>query len=359
MELPSHIQLLRHMIATPSLSRNEDATADIIFDFLTDNGIAPKRLHNNVYALNLHYDPAKPTVLLNSHHDTVKPAASYTREPHDAVVIEGKLFGLGSNDAGASAVSLIRVFLDLYANHLPFNLLLAITAEEEVGGEKGMRAFLPHIAAEGINISCAIVGEPTGMQPAVAERGLVVLDCVTKGVTGHAARAEGVNAIYKAISDIDTLRNYRFPKVSEVLGDISVNITQINAGGQHNAIPDECKWVVDIRTTDAYSNEETVELMRSLVESELTPRSTRVRASVIHHTHPLVETVVSLGLKPFVSPTTSDMSLMYDFPSLKIGPGESSRSHSADEFIMLSEIEEAIPMYHSILSGLAKRVNQL
>ena len=352
MKLPSHIQLLRQMIATPSLSRNEEATADLIFDFLNDNGVAPKRIHNNVYALNRRYDPAKPTVMLNSHHDTVKAAASYTRDPHDAVIINGKLYGLGSNDAGASVVSLTQVFLDLYYENLPYNLLLAITAEEEVGGENGMRAFLPHISSEGVKIDCAIVGEPTGMQPAVAERGLVVLGWVTKGVTGHAARGEGVNAIYKAMDDINTLRNYKFPKVSSVLGDISINITQINAGWQHNAIPDECKWVVDIRTTDAYTNEETVEHIRALVKSELTPRSTRVRASVISDNHPLVQAAKSLGLTPFVSPTTSDMSLMYDFPSLKIGPGESSRSHSADEYVILSEIEEAIPTYHKILSAL-------
>lgn len=353
MEYPAHIQLLRQMIATPSLSRNEAGTADLIYDFLKANGASPGRIHNNVYALNRRYDTAKPTILLNSHHDTVKPAASYTRNPHDAAITDGKLYGLGSNDAGASAVSLIRVFLDLQETDLPYNLLLAITAEEEVGGEKGMRAFLPHIAAEGIRINCAIVGEPTGMQPAVAERGLVVLDCVTRGVTGHAARNEGVNAIYKAMTDIDILRSYKFPKVSEVLGDISVNITQINAGWQHNAIPDECKWVVDIRTTDAYTNEETVELIRSLVtESELTPRSTRVRASVIADTHPLVQSAKTLGLTPFVSPTTSDMSLMYDFPSLKIGPGQSSRSHSADEYILLSEIEDAVPLYHRLLANL-------
>lgn len=341
------------MIATPSLSRNEAGTADLIYDFLKAHGANPGRIYNNVYALNRLYDASKPTILLNSHHDTVKPAASYTRDPHDAAVTDGKLYGLGSNDAGASAVSLIRVFLDLQDTELPYNLLLAITAEEEVGGEKGMRAFLPHIASEGVNINCAIVGEPTGMQPAVAERGLVVLDCITRGVTGHAARNEGINAIYKAMVDIDTLRRYKFPKVSDVLGDISVNITQINAGWQHNAIPDECKWVVDIRTTDAYTNEETVELLRSIVtESELTPRSTRVRASVIPATHPLVESAKSLGLIPFVSPTTSDMSLMYDFPSLKIGAGQSSRSHSADEYVLLSEIEEAITLYHRLLSGL-------
>lgn len=352
-ELPSHIQLLRQMISTPSLSRKEDGTASLIFDYLSDQGVMPKRIHNNVYAVNKGYDPSKPTILLNSHHDTVKAAASYTRDPFNAEIVDGRLYGLGSNDAGASVVSLIRVFLDLYNTDLPYNILLAITAEEEVGGEKGMRAFLPHIASEGIKIECAIVGEPTGLQPAVAERGLVVLDCVTKGVTGHAARGEGVNAIYKALPDIETLRSYRFPKVSDILGEISLNITQINAGWQHNAIPDECKWVVDIRTTDAYTNEETVEIIRKQMQnSEITPRSTRVRASVIKGTHPLVKAATSLGLTPFVSPTTSDMSLMYDFPSLKIGPGESSRSHTADEFIMLKEIEGAIPVYHHLLSNL-------
>lgn len=354
MNLPSHIQLLRRLVATPSLSRNETGTADLLYEFLTDNGTVPQRHHNNVYALNLKYDPAKPTILLNSHHDTVKPATSYTRDPYDAAIADGKLFGLGSNDAGASVVSLIKVFLDLYDADLPYNILLAITAEEEVGGEKGMRAFLPHIAAQDVQINCAIIGEPTGMQPAIAERGLVVLDCITRGVTGHAARGEGVNAIYKAIDDIDTLRHFKFPKVSEVLGDISINITQINAGWQHNAIPDECKWVVDIRTTDAYTNEQTVEILRRLVKSELTPRSTRVRASVIADSHPFVITAKKLGLTPFISPTTSDMSLMYDFPSLKIGPGQSSRSHSADEYILLPEIRQAIPIYHSLLSGLSK-----
>lgn len=352
MEIPHHIQLLRNLIATPSTSRDEGGTAQLLYDYLTVHGAAPQRVGNNIYATNRHYDPSKPTILLNSHHDTVKPAASYTRNPFEPTFQDGKLYGLGSNDAGASVVSLTKLFTDLFDATLPYNLLLAITAEEEVGGENGMRAFLPHIAAKGITINCAIVGEPTGMQPAVAERGLVVLDCVTKGVTGHAARGEGINAIYKAIADIDTLRGFKFPKRSEVLGDISLNITQINAGWQHNAIPDECKWVVDIRTTDAYSNEETVTLLRSLVESELTPRSTRVRASVIPDTHPLVSAAKSLGLTPFVSPTTSDMSLMYDFPSIKIGPGESSRSHSADEYILLSEIEHAIPTYHDILSRL-------
>ena len=211
-------------------------------------------------------------------------------------------------------MSLISVFLELRESSLPFNLLLAVTAEEEVGGENGMRAFLPMLAGRGVKVDCAIVGEPTGMQPAVGERGLVVLDCVTSGVTGHAARGEGINAIYRAMEDIELLRTYEFPSVSQVLGPVSLNVTQINAGWQHNAIPDECRWVTDIRTTDAQSNEEVVSLLRARVRwSTLVPRSTRVRASVIDESHPLVQTVIGLGLTPFVSPTTSDMSLMHGF----------------------------------------------
>ena len=351
---PTHaIELLSGMIAIPSLSRQEEGTAALIFDYLAANGASPHRFRNNVYAFSENFDPSRPTLLLNSHHDTVKPAASYTRDPFLPVIENGRLYGLGSNDAGASVTSLIQTFLDMRTLPLRFNLLLAITAEEEVGGENGMRAFLPHIAEEGVMIDCAIVGEPTGMQAAVAERGLVVLDCLTPGVTGHAARGEGVNAIYRAIADINALRDFRFPTESSILGPISVNITQINAGWQHNAIPDECKWVVDIRTTDAYTNEQTVDLLREAVSySTLTPRSTRVRASVITDTHPLVRSAVALGCETFVSPTTSDMSLMYDFPSLKIGPGQSSRSHSADEFILLSEIEAAIPLYRRLIESL-------
>lgn len=347
------ISLLSQMIATPSLSRNEDATAALIYDYLDSRGAEPRRFRNNVYALSSGFDNCRPTLLLNSHHDTVKPAASYTRDPFVPTIEDGKLYGLGSNDAGASVVSLIQTFLDLRDRALPFNLLLAITAEEEVGGENGMRAFLPHVKDEGIDIACAIVGEPTEMQAAVGERGLVVLDCQTPGVTGHAARGEGINAIYRAMTDIDALRSFRFPAESEVLGPISVNITQINAGWQHNAIPDECRWVVDIRTTDAFSNEETVELLRRAVSyTTLTPRSTRVRASVIDDCHPLVRSAVALGCKTFVSPTTSDMSLMYDFPSLKIGPGKSSRSHSADEFVGVGEIDAAIAGYRRLIEGL-------
>lgn len=347
------LALLKSLISTPSVSRDESATAAIIFDWLAVRGAAPQRNGNNVWALSEAYDPSRPTLLLNSHHDTVKPAASYTLDPFTPLEKDGRLYGLGSNDAGASAVALMQTFIDLRSTPLPFNLLLAITCEEEVGGENGMRAFLPHMRERGIDIDCAIVGEPTGMQAAIAERGLVVLDCVTRGVTGHAARGEGVNAIYKAMADIDRLRNFRFPKESAILGPIGVNITQINAGWQHNAIPDECRWVVDIRTTDAYSNEETVELMRSAVfDSQLTPRSTRVRASVISESHPLVIAAKSLGLSTFISPTTSDMSLMYDFPSLKIGPGDSSRSHRADEYILIDELLAAPPLYRRQIQSL-------
>lgn len=347
------IALLSRLVSTPSVSRDESGTADVIYSCLAEAGASPERIHNNVWAMSDGYDVNRPTLLLNSHHDTVKPAGSYTRDPFTPAVKDGKLFGLGSNDAGASVVSLIRTFLDLRREKLPFNLLLAITAEEEVGGEHGMRAFLPAVAERGIRIDCAIVGEPTGMQPAVGERGLVVLDCVTRGVTGHAARGEGVNAIYRAMDDINALREFKFPIESETLGPVSVNVTQINAGWAHNAIPDECKWVTDIRTTDAYSNEETVGLLRKVVKhSELTPRSTRVRASVISREHPLVKVCERQGMTPFVSPTTSDMSLMHGIPSLKIGPGQSSRSHRADEYVLLDEIASAVSIYPQILKNL-------
>lgn len=346
------IQLLQSLIATPSVSRDEAATATLIYDYLERAGAAPRRVANNVWAVAADFNSSRPTLLLNSHHDTVRPAGSYLRNPYAPDIEEGRLYGLGSNDAGASVVSLITTFLQLRSRRLPFNLLLAITAEEEVGGENGMRAFLPVMEAEGIHIDCAIVGEPTGMQPAVGERGLVVLDCLTPGVTGHAARGEGINAIYRAIDDIDRLRTTEFP-LSPILGPVSLNVTQVNAGWQHNSIPDECKWVVDIRTTDALSNEQTVSLLRERVEwTTLTPRSTRVRASVIDNSHPLVQACLDLGLKPFVSPTTSDMSLMHNFPSLKIGPGDSSRSHKADEYVELGEIERAIPLYIKIITSL-------
>ena len=362
------VNLLRHLISTPSPSREEAAPADIWEEWLHNQGIDyVERLHNNVFAVAPGFNPERPTLMLNSHHDTVRPAASYTRDPYSPDIvtdptqpgIEGdRLYGLGSNDAGASGVALASTFLDIVENpevsaRLPFNLILAITAAEEVMGEHGMRAFLPHLAERGLTPDMVIVGEPTGMQPAVAERGLLVFDGVTIGKSGHAARNEGINAIYRAIEDIDRLRSFSPEKTSEVLGPIKVSVTMINAGTQHNVVPDKCTFVVDVRTTDAYTNEETVKLLQDTVKwSTITPRSTRVHASVIGNDHPLVKSAVALGRTPFISPTTSDMALMHGIPSLKIGPGESSRSHTADEYILLSELNEALHLYPSLISGL-------
>lgn len=351
----SALELLRHLIATPSPSRQEEATADIWQQWLSDNGAGDvRRLHNNVYVLAPGFDPAKPILMLNSHHDTVKPSPAYTRDPYSPDIEDDRLYGLGSNDAGASGVALACAFLALKdRKDLPVNLLLAITAAEEVMGEHGMRAFLPHLAAEGLTPDMVIVGEPTGMQPAVAERGLLVLDAVTEGKAGHAARNEGINAIYRAMEDIDALRSFTTPKVSEILGPIKVSVTMINAGTQHNVVPAQCTYVVDVRTTDAYTNPETVRLLQQAVKwSRLTPRSTRVQASVIDAAHPLVQAAVSLGKKTFVSPTTSDMALMHGIPSLKIGPGESARSHSADEFVLISELHDALDFYPRLITAL-------
>ncbi|MDE6322912.1 MAG: M20/M25/M40 family metallo-hydrolase [Paramuribaculum sp.] len=348
------VRLLQQLIALPSFSRSENATADLLFSEMDSLGFSVRRFRNNIWVLQPSFDPAKPTLLLNSHHDTVRPTDAYTRDPFSPEIIDGRLYGLGSNDAGASVVALMSVFEKFHNRILPFNLLLAITAEEEVTGENGMRAFLPHLERQGIAISMALVGEPTGMQPAVAERGLVVLDCLTSGKSGHAARGEGVNALYRAIEDIEALRNFRFPSESRILGPVGLQVTVIEAGRQHNVVPAECRWVVDVRTTDAYSNEETVDLLSRVVKnSSLTPRSTRVRASVIENSHPMVKAAVMMGGMPFVSPTTSDMSQMAAFPSLKMGPGKSERSHSADEFVEIAEIENAILKYETYINNLS------
>ena len=316
-----------------------------------------RRHHNNVWALSQGFDAKKPTLMLNSHQDTVKPSPNYTRNPFEPTIEGDHLYGLGSNDAGASLVSLVATFCKNYdTSALPYNLLLALTAEEENMGEEGMRSFLPHLNDEGVKVDMVLVGEPTSMQPAVGERGLVVLDCTAHGKSGHAARNEGENALYKAIADIERLRNFQFEKVSELLGDIKITVTQISAGTQHNIVPDECRFVVDIRTTDAYSNEEVVELLQGAVECDAKPRSTRVRASAIALSHPLVESAVAIGRKPFISPTTSDRATMQGLPALKMGVGESSRSHTADEFVLVSEIEDGIALYQKLLDELRNRV---
>ena len=342
------VELLKQLIATPSRSRDEARTADLLHAFLAQCGAAPERLANNVWARAEGFDPARPTLLLNSHHDTVRPAASYTRDPYAPTVEDGKLYGLGSNDAGASVVCLLETFLTFRTRPLPFNLVLGISAEEECMGEHGMRALLPQLGA----IDMALVGEPTGMQAAVGERGLVVLDCEARGKSGHAARNEGINALYIALDDIARLRSFRFDRVSELLGPIGIAVTQITAGTQHNVVPDSCRFVVDLRTTDAYTNEETVEILRGALRSQAVPRSTRIRASALDAAHPLARAAQAAGRRSYVSPTTSDMALM-PFPSLKMGPGESSRSHTADEYVLLSEIGEGIGIYEEFIRQLA------
>lgn len=343
------VELLQALIATPSTSRNEARTGDLLFAFLADHGAAPERLHNNVWARAEGFDPRRPTLLLNSHHDTVRPAASYTRDPYAPTLEEGRLYGLGSNDAGASVVSLAETFLTFRTRRLPFNLVVALSAEEECMGEHGMRALLPALGP----IDMALVGEPTGMQAATGERGLVVLDCTAHGRSGHAARGEGVNALYIALDDIARLRTFRFERESQLLGPIGIAVTQIEAGTQHNVVPDTCRFVVDVRTTDAYSNEEVVEQLRAALHSDVVPRSTRIRAAAVGDDHPLVRAARAVGRQTFVSPTTSDRTLM-PFPSLKMGPGESARSHSADEFILVAEIDEAITVYEQYIEQLAK-----
>lgn len=352
-------ELLSQLIATPSVSGNEDATASILSHALEAEGVTVNRLYNNVWAVQSHYDSSKPTLLLNSHHDTVKPSPAYTRDPFlPEVTADGRLYGLGSNDAGASLCCLAAIFCEFYNEILPFNLVLALTAMEENMGPEGNRAMIPHFVDKGIRIDMGLVGEPTGMEPAVGERGLVVLDGKSHGKSGHAARGEGINALYIAVDDIERLRNFKFDKVSDLLGPVSLTVTQIEAGTQHNVVPAECRFVVDVRTTDAYTNQQTADILQSVCKSTLTPRSTRVQASAIDASHPMVMAAVEMGGKPFVSPTTSDMALMHDFPTLKMGPGQSSRSHTADEFVMLSEIAEGLAGYRQFIRNLAKIVSK-
>ena len=343
------VGLLRRLIATPSPSRDEARTGDLLHAFLAERGARPERLHNNIWARSEGFDPARPTLLLNSHHDTVRPAASWTRDPYMPAIEGDRLYGLGSNDAGASVVALTEAFLALRTRELPFNLLLALTAEEECMGEHGIRALLPELG----RIDLAVVGEPTGMQAAAGERGLVVLDCTAHGRSGHAARGEGINALYIALDDIARLRSFRFGRESELLGPIGIAVTQIEAGTQHNVVPDTCRFVVDVRTTDAYSNEETVGILRAALRSEAVPRSTRIRAAAVGGEHPLVKAAVAAGRETYVSPTTSDRTLM-PFPALKMGPGQSSRSHTADEFVLLEEIAEGIAVYEKYIGKLAQ-----
>ena len=342
------VELLKQLIVIPSFSREENLTADLIEKFLNDRGVITKRKINNIWAQNKYYDAAKPTILLNSHHDTVKPNSGYTRDPFAATVEDGKLYGLGSNDAGGCLVSLILTFLYFYEQTgLKYNLVLATTAEEEISGVNGLELIIPELG----KLDFGIVGEPTLTQLAIAEKGLMVLDCVAHGKSGHAAREEGVNAIYEAINDINWFRSFRFPEESEVFGPVKMSVTIINAGSQHNVVPATCTYTVDVRVTDAYRNEEVLEIIRSHVKSEVTPRSIRLKPSKIDKDHPIVQAGLALGRTTYGSPTTSDQSLL-DIPSLKVGPGDSGRSHTADEFIYLEEIREGIALYIGMLKSI-------
>ena len=340
--------LLKELISIESFSTQEDTTANAIEKFFAKHGVNAFRKGNNVWARNAAYDFTKPTILLNSHHDTVKPNTSWTLNPFQPLIKEERLYGLGSNDAGGPLVSLIAAFL--YFNNqknLNYNFILAATAEEENAGKNGVRSILADLE----KIDFAIVGEPTEMQMAVAEKGLMVLDCIAKGKAGHAARIVGENAISKAIKDIEWIHSYQFPKNSEFLGPVKMTCTIINAGTQHNVIPDTCKFTVDVRTTDAYTNEETLEIIRQHIQSEVSPRSTHLGASGIDKNHLLVQTAKKLKIKTFGSATSSDMALL-KIPAVKIGPGKSERSHTADEFIFVKEIEEGIKIYIKILESI-------
>lgn len=341
------IDLLKELIATPSFSKQEDQTAGILCRFIGERGIVHTRVGNNVFALNKYYDEQKPTILLNSHHDTVKPNPQYTKDPFAPLMEDSKLYGLGSNDAGGCLVSLLAVFLHFFEKENgQYNVIFAATAEEEISGTGGIEYTLPYLP----KIDCAIVGEPTQMQMAVAERGLMVLDCVSHGKAGHAARNEGENAIYKALKDINWFNSYQLDKVSPLLGPSKMSVTVIETENKaHNVVPAVCKFVVDTRVNELYSFEEVIDLIKAHVDCEVKPRSTRLRSTSIALDHPLVKAGTSLGRTYYGSPTTSDKALM-PFPALKMGPGDSARSHTADEYIFIEEIREGIALYINLLN---------
>ncbi len=339
------VELLMELIATPRASRNETEAADVMEQRMAQWGLNPQREANNLWAVSDNFDKAKQTILLNAHIDTVKPVKTWTRDPYEPEIIDDKLFGIGANDCGGGLVTLLQVFRILKGRKLPFNLIYLASAEEEVSGKDGVERVLPLLP----KIDVAIVGEPTGMQPAIAEKGLMVIDGYTKGVSGHAARNEGVNAIYKALDDLVWLRDYKFRKESPLLGFSKMTVTQVESGTQHNVIPDSLHFVIDVRTNEYYQNEFVFSfLQKHMQNSILKARSFRLHSSSIPADHPLVKRCVKMGMKPFGSPTLSDQALM-PFPSFKLGPGESSRSHSANEFIRISEIERALDTYLKII----------
>lgn len=348
-QLKETVGFLKNMIRIPSLSGQEDGPAQLITDILHDKGVTGvHRLKNNVWAYNKHFDESKPTLLLNSHLDTVPPNKGYARDPYSPEIADDKLYGLGSNDAGGSVACLLYTFIDFYAvKNLKFNLAFAATAEEEVSGKNGIELIIPELK----NLSCAIVGEPTEMEMAIAEKGLLVIDCETKGISGHAARDHGTNAIYLALEDIQWIRSCEFQRTSSTLGKVKMSVTTIDAGKQHNMIPDRCGYTIDIRVTDEYTHEEIISLLQKNLHAEIRPRSLRIRPSSISPEHPIVVAGKKEGIKLFASATTSDQALI-PFPSVKIGPGSSLRSHTSDEFIYLEDLRKGLEVYHKLLKNI-------
>jgi len=343
-----YIELLKTLISTPSFSKEEEKAAGVIRNFLKNENIPFHSKQNNTWAFNKHYVNNKPTLMLNSHIDTVRPAKGYKLDPFAPVVKDDKLYGLGSNDAGGPLVSLLAVFMHFYERtDLPWNMVFAATAEEEISGRQGLEIVLPEIAP----VSFAIVGEPTRMELAIAEKGLLVLDCYAHGKSGHAAREEGENALYKALDDIRKLRDFSFEKVSDLLGEVKISVTQIEAGTQHNVVPDVCHFVCDVRTNEHYPNKIAAKIINELIESEVKPRSFRLNSSGVSINHPFVQMAKGKGLKIYGSPTTSDQAIIA-IPSVKMGPGDSARSHTADEYILKSEITAGIDLYIELLEGL-------
>lgn len=344
------VELLQMLISTPSISGEESEAADKLQLFIQRGAPFIVDMHrhiNNIWCISPNFNPKRPTLLLDAHIDTVKPVPEWSSQPFTPITDGDKITGLGSNDDGASLVALLQTFYLLCSKEQSFNTIFLASAEEEISGKNGIEAVLPLLPP----ISCAIIGEPTQMQPAIAEKGLMVLDCVSHGIAGHAARNEGKNAIYEAMKDIDWIRNCRLPKTSPLLGDVKMSVTQINAGTQHNVIPDSCSFVVDARSNECYSNAELLDIIRNNLSSDVTPRSLRLNSSSISLNHTLVKRATELGLKPFGSPTLSNQALL-SIPTLKIGPGDSVRSHTANEFILISEIRKGIEVYTDILNGL-------
>ncbi len=341
------VELLKRLISTPSVSRDEAAAADVLEAYMKEKGLNPQRHGNNVWCASSDFDESKTVILLNAHIDTVKPVAGWRHEPFSPVIEGDKLYGLGSNDCGGGLMALLQTFMLLNNEPKKYSLIYLASCEEEVSGKNGIERVLPLLP----KIDFAIVGEPTGMQPAIAEKGLMVIDATAHGKAGHAARNEGDNAIYKAMKDIQWLSEWQFPNRTDLLGPVKQTVTIVNAGTQHNVIPDTCAFTIDVRSNECYTNEEIFAFFQQHLTSELKARSFRLSSSRIDELHPFVQACIKEGLKPFGSPTLSDQALMR-FPSLKLGPGDSSRSHTADEYIKISEIDNAISLYLKLLSSL-------